>query len=118
LPQTGAEFTRSRASRKNDNASIEEKNWTHVRKIFGYLRYDSYEELAIMNGLYHNELRLYKNFFQPVMKLQNKERIGGKVKTKYDVPRIPYQGLMESGQISEESREELQRIYLSLNCGF
>ena len=47
-----------------------------MRKIFGYLRYDSYEELATMNDLYRNELRLYKNFFQPVMKLQSKERIG------------------------------------------
>jgi len=52
------------------------------------------------------------------MKLQSKERIGGKVKTKYDVPRTPYQRLMEPGQISAKSREELQRIYLSLNCGF
>jgi len=111
----GLEFTRSRASRKNDNAYIEEKNWTHVRKVFGYLRYDTYEELAIMNDLYHHELRLYKNFFQPVMKLQSKERIGGRVKRKYDVPRTPYQRLMESGQISEEAKEELQGIYLSLN---
>ena len=63
-------------------------------------------------------MRLYKNFFQPVMKLQIKERASGKVKTKYDVPTTPYQRLMEPRQISEESREELQRIYLSLNCGF
>jgi len=111
----GLEFTRSRASHKNDNAYIEEKNWTHVRKVFGYLRYDTYRELAIMNDLYHHELRLYKNFFQPVMKLQSKERIGGKVKRKYDVPSTPYQRLMESDQISEESEEELHRIYLSLN---
>jgi len=111
----GLEFTRSRANRKNDNASIEEKNWTHVRKVFGYLRYDTYEELAIMNDLYHHERRLYKNFFQPAMKLQSKERIGGRVKRKYDVPRTPYQRLMESGQISEETKEELQGIYLSLN---
>ena len=111
----GLEFTRSRASRKNDNAYIEEKNWTHVRKVFGYLRYDTYEELAIMNDLYHQELRLYKNFFQPVMKLKSKERIGGRVKRKYDVPRTPYQRLMESEQISEEAKEELQGVYLSLN---
>jgi hypothetical protein len=52
------------------------------------------------------------------MKLQGKERISGKVKTRYDVPRTPYQRLMEPGQISEEPREELQRIYLSPNCGF
>jgi hypothetical protein len=111
----GLEFTRSRASRKNDNAYIEQKNWTHVRKVFGYLRYDSFEELAIMNDLYHHELRLYKNFFQPVMKLQSKERIGGRVKRKYDVPRTPYQRLMESEQISGETKEELHGIYLSLN---
>ena len=94
---------------------IEQKNWTHVRKIFGYLRYDTYEELATMNGLYHNELRLYKNFFQPVMKLASKERIGGKVKRKYDVPETPHQRLMESAQIPEEVKEELKGIYLSLN---
>ena len=111
----GIEFTRSRATRKNDNAYIEEKNWTHVRKIFGYLRYDSYEELAIMNDLYRNELRLYKNFFQPVMKLQSKERIGGKVKRRYEVAKTPYQRLIESSQIPEGVEEELKGIYLSLN---
>lgn len=111
----GLEFTRSRPNRKNDNAYIEEKNWTHVRKVFGYLRHDTYEELAIMNDLYHHELRLYKNFFQPVMKLQSKERIGGRVKRRYDVARTPYQRLMESGQLPEEAKEELQGIYCSLN---
>jgi len=86
-----------------------------VRKIFGYLRYDSYEELAIMNDLYRNELRLYKNFFQPVMKLQSKERIGGKVKRRYEVAKTPYQRLIESSQMPEGMREELKGIYLSLN---
>ena len=59
----GIEFTGSRENRKNDNAYIEEKNWTHVRKIFGYLRYDTLIEQKIMNDLYHNELRHYQNFF-------------------------------------------------------
>jgi len=94
---------------------VEQKNWTHVRKVFGYLRYDTLEELAIMNELYHNELRLYKNFFQPVMKLSSKERVGGKVKRKYDSPQTPYQRLMGSDQIPEEIKEELKGIYLSLN---
>jgi hypothetical protein len=109
------EFTRSRPNRKNDNAYIEQKNWTHVRKVLGYLRYDTIEELMIINALYHHELRLYKNFFQPVMKLTEKVRIGGSVKRKYDIPKTPYQRLMGSEQISEEAREELERIYLSLN---
>ena len=111
----GLEFTRSRANRKNDNAYIEEKNWTHVRKVFGYLRYDTYDELTIMNALYRNELRLYKNFFQPVMKLQSKERIGGKVKRRYEAAKTPYQRLIESDQIPQETKEELKGIYLSLN---
>jgi len=111
----GVGITRSRASRKNDNAYIEEKNWTHVRKVFGYLRYDTHEKLAIMNDLYHNELRQYKHFFQPVMKLQSKERIGGKVKRRYDVAGTPYQRLIESNQMPPGVEEELRGIYLSLN---
>lgn len=109
------EFTRSRPSRKNDNAYIEQKNWTHVRKILGYLRYDSFPELNIINDLYRGDLRLYKNFFQPVMKLVSKERIGGSVKRKYDIPKTPYQRLMDSGQISEQIRKQLEMAYLSLN---
>jgi len=109
------DFTRSRPNKKNDNAYIEQKNWTHVRKVVGYLRYDTDKELALMNSLYENELRLYKNFFCPVMKLKRKERIGGKVKRKYDVPKTPYQRLIESGQISEEAKRKLQILYQSLN---
>ena len=109
------EFTRSRPSRKNDNAYIEQKNWTHVRKILGYLRYDTFAELSIINDLYRGDLRLYKNFLQPVMKLVSKERIGGSVKRKYDAPKTPYQRLMGSGQISEQTRKQLETVYLSLN---
>ena len=111
----GLEFTRSRPSRKNDNAYIEQKNWTHVRKIFGYLRHDTYKELGIMNDLYHNELRLYKNFFQPVMKLASKERVGGRIKRRYEAARTPYQRLMESHQTPEIVRQELEYVYRSLN---
>jgi len=109
------EFTRSRPNKKNDNAYIEQKNWTHVRKTVGYFRYDTDEELILMNSLYEKELRLYKNFFSPVMKLIKKERIAGKVKRRYDVPKTPYQRLIESGQISEEKKKELKIIYRSLN---
>jgi hypothetical protein len=108
------EFTRSRPNRKNDNAYIEEKNWTHVRKVVGYLRQDTLDELVIMNELYA-DLRLYKNFFQPVMKLVSKERIGGRVKRKYDLPKTPYQRLLESGQLTEKAKRELQEIHDRLN---
>jgi hypothetical protein len=109
------EFTRSRPNRKNDNAYIEQKNWTHVRKLLGYLRYDTLEELLMIKSLYHNEVRLYKNFFQPVMKLTSKERIGGKVKRRYDIPQTPYQRLMDSSQVSEKTKEQMKNLYLSLN---
>jgi hypothetical protein len=111
----GLEFTRSRPNKKNDNAYIEEKNWTHVRKVVGYLRYDTMGEAEILNDLYGEELRLYQNFFQPVMKLVSKERIGGRVRRKYDIPRTPYHRLKESKQISEQQREELECLYLNLN---
>jgi hypothetical protein len=108
-------FTRSRPSHKNDNAYIEQKNWTHVRKVLGYCRYDTVTELNLINDLYRHELRLYKNFFQPVMKLLSKERIGGKIKRKYDIPRTPFQRLIESGQIFAQREAELKSIYQSLN---
>ncbi len=109
------EFTRSRPSHKNDNAYIEEKNWTHVRKVLGYLRYDTVAEMAIIRDLYHHELRLYKNFFQPVMKLVSKERIGGKIKRKYGTPATPYQNLLQSNQVDQAAQEQLTRAYLALN---
>lgn len=107
--------TRSRPNRKNDNAYIEQKNYTHVRKPLGYLRYDTQEELSIINDLYKNELRFYKNFFQPVMKLIHKERVDGKLKRVYDTPKTPYQRLVESRQISPEKERDLKRVYSSLN---
>jgi len=79
------------------------------------LRYDTEEELSIINDLYRNELRLYKNFFQPVMKLQRKERVDGRLKRLYDVAKTPYQRLIESGQVSKEKMESLRRIYQGLN---
>lgn len=108
-------FSRSRPNKKNDNCYIEQKNWTHIKKKFGYLRYDTPEELQVINDLCENELRLYMNFFQPVMKLKEKIRVGGKIHRKYDFPKTPYQRLMESGQIAEEKKEELRTCYLSLN---
>ena len=108
-------FSRSRPNKKNDNCFVEQKNWTHVKKYVGYLRYDTKEEQEILNNLYQNELRLYKNFFQPVIKLVLKERIGGKIHRKYDVPKTPYQRVMESKEVSEEKKQELKKIYESLN---
>ena len=109
------EFTRSRANKKNDNAYVEQKNWTHVRKIFGYFRYDTPGELAIINDLYRNELRIYKNFFQPVMKLSKKVRVGAKRKRKYEPAKTPFRRLAESNQINKGTKSQLQALHQTLN---
>lgn len=111
----GLGFSRSRPNKKNDNCFVEQKNWTHVKKYVGYLRYDSLKEQNILNDLYHYELRLYKNFFQPVIKLVSKERIGGKIYRRYDTPKTPYQRVMESKEVSTKTKQELKKIYQSLN---
>jgi hypothetical protein len=108
-------FTRSRENKKNDNAYVEQKNWTHVRKILGYFRYDTLMEQTIINSLYRNELRLYKNFFQPVMKLAEKTRLGSKRHRKYEPAKTPFKRLVESGQIDEATKTELKAIYQKLN---
>jgi hypothetical protein len=108
-------FTRSRPYKKNDNAHIEQKNFTHVRKIIGYARLDTKEQQQMMNDLYRNELRLYINFFQPSQKLIKKERIGSRIKRVYDKPKTPYERVMESKDISEGVKKELTKQYETLN---
>lgn len=109
------EFTRSRPYKKNDNCFVEQKNSTHVRQIIGYLRYDTKEEMDIINDLYQNELRLYKNFLLPIMKLKEKVRNKGRIHRKYAEAKTPYQRLMESDQITKEKKAELKNIYDGLN---
>lgn len=107
-------MSRSRPYKKNDNAWVEQRNWTHVRKVVGYQRLDTTGELRVLREIYA-PLRLYKNFFQPAMKLRAKTRVGGKIHRQYDEPRTPYQRLLESGQLSAQAREELRRTYESLS---
>lgn len=111
----GIEFSRSRPYRKNDNCFVEQQNFTHVRDVVGYLRHDTPEELAIIRGLYRNELRLYKNFFQPIIHLEAKTRINGKIHKKYGPAKTPYQRLLESDGLSEAKKQALTRMYESLN---
>src|SRR3970040_217233 len=108
-------FSRSRPNKKNDNCFVEQKNWTHVKKFVGYFRYDTTKELGILNDIYRNELRVYKNFFQPVIKLILKERRGGRVHRRYDDPKTPYQRVMESKEVEDRVKKELSKIYLALN---
>lgn len=111
----GITMSRSRPYKKNDNCFVEQKNSTHVRQVVGYLRYDTSEEQTVMNSLYRNELRLYKNFFQPVMKLASKERINGKIHKKQGKAMTPFKRLLESPAVPETMRAQLQKQYESLN---
>lgn len=108
-------FTRSRPYKKNDNAHIEQKNHTHVRKIIGYLRLDTQEQLDLLNDLYRNELRLYINFFQPSQKLVEKKRVGSKIKRKYDKPQTPYQRVLSNPNIPDSDKQKLREFYETLN---
>ncbi len=83
------QFTRGRPYKKDDNAHIEQKNWTHVRKLVGYLRYDTPAAVAALNALYRHELRLLQNLFLPSVKLVRKERVGARLHRRYDAPRTP-----------------------------
>lgn len=107
-------FTRARKYRKNDNCYVEQKNYSVVRKYVGYYRYDTEEELKALKELYKH-LRLYINFFQPVMKLKEKVRVGSKVIKKYDTPRTPYQRVLESKHVPENKKEVLKAQYKQLN---
>jgi len=107
-------FTRSRPYRKNDNCFVEQKNYSIVRSAVGYYRYDSEQELELLTTLY-SSLRLFTNFFQPVMKLQHKTRSASKVKKTYDAPQTPYVRLLFHSAVSPEAKARLQRIYRTLN---
>jgi len=107
-------FTRARSSRKNDNCFIEQKNYSVVRRAVGYMRHDSPEEVAILNELYA-VLRLYSNFFQPVMKLLEKTRIGSKVRKMYDKAQSPYKRACLSPDVTAEDKKHLRTQYLALN---
>jgi hypothetical protein len=116
--ESSLDFSRSRPYKKNDDCLVEQKNYTHVRRMVGYLRYDTFEELNMLNDLYRNELRLYKNFFQPVIKLILKERAGGRIHRTYDKPRTPFLRLLESPEIPESRKQELRSVYQSLNPAY
>ncbi len=112
--EEGITFTRSRPYKKNDNAHVEQKNWSVVRRVVGYDRYTSKAALEQLARVY-GSLRLYVNFFQPVMKLKHKTREGARVRKVYDEARTPYQRLLQSGALSSEQQERLEALYRSLS---
>jgi hypothetical protein len=107
-------FTRSRPYRKNDQAHVEQKNWSVVRHTVGYDRWETQQELALLESIY-DDLRLYINFFQPSFKLIAKERIGNQTRKRYDSAKTPYQRVLERQDISLEAKARLMNLYLQLN---
>ena len=107
-------FTRSRPYQKNDQAHVEQKNWSVVRHTVGYDRWETEQELALLESIY-DDLRLYINFFQPSLKLIAKERIGNKTIKRYDTAKTPYQRVLERQDISIEAKARLAYLYVQLN---
>jgi len=107
-------FTRCRPYKKNDQAYVEQKNWTAVRQNVGYDRYEGQAACAALNALYE-PLRLYINFFQPVMVLLRKERDGAKVKKFYDEAKTPYQRILDLPDVAEDVKARLRTQYATLN---
>jgi len=109
------QFTRSRPYHNEDNAHIEQKNWTHVRQWLGYERFDNPQVVPLLNDLYRQEWRLFHNFFCPSVKLLAKERIGSKTYKRYDSPKTPYQRTLESPLVSPQTKQSLTKQLESLN---
>lgn len=109
------DFVRRRPYKKNDNAHVEQKNFTHVRELFGYERFDCQDFIPLMNEIYQAYWNPLWNYFTPLMKLKSKERIGSKVIKKYDDPKTPYQRLLESPGLTSQQKRLLIQTFRAKN---
>lgn len=109
------QFTRSRAYHKDDNAHVEQKNWTHVRQWLGYQRLDNSLTVPLLNDLYRREWRTFHNFFCPSVKLLEKQRLGSKTIKRYDSPKTPYQRVLESPHIPQKTKNAMTKYLETLN---
>jgi hypothetical protein len=108
-------FTRARPYHKNDNAHVEQKNWSHVRQLLGYDRLDNPVLVERINSLYRDLWCLLQNHFCPTLKLIEKKRINSKYYKTYDTPKTPYQRLRDDKHVSEKSKKALQKQHQSLD---
>ena len=107
-------FTRSRPYKKNDQAHVEQKNWSVVRHTIGYDRLETHDELLLLNAIY-DDLRLYINFFQPVLKLVGKDQVDGKTIKKYDQAATPFRRAIDSELVSLDTKASLTNLFIHLN---
>lgn len=108
-------WTRSRPYKKNDQAHVEQKNFTHVRQLLGYGRYDRIELVEKVNDLYENAWLPLRNYFTPTMKLVGKTRVGSKVKKDYDQAKTPCDRLLSCDKVSDETKSKLRETRASLD---
>ena len=94
---------------------MEQKNWTHVRQLLGYDRFDNPDLVPFINDLYMNEWSLFNNYFCPTLKLKEKQRVNSKYTKKYEPPQTPYQRLLDSDDVSIDAKRILGSVYNSLN---
>ena len=111
----GIQLTRGRPYKKDDNAHVEQKNWTHVRKLIGYDRYDTQAAVDAMNDLYRNEWRLFCNLYLPSVKLAQKIRVGSKIKRIYSKAQTPLDRLLDSDKGDRAKLEALRKLRETLN---
>jgi hypothetical protein len=104
------QLTRGRPYKKDDNAHIEQKNWTHVRKLLGWDRYDSAAAIEARNDLYRQELRWLLNLYLPSVKLVKKTRMGSKLRRVYDAPQTPLERVARSGYGEASRLAELAKL--------
>jgi hypothetical protein len=109
------QLTRGRPYKKDDNAHIEQKNWTHVRKLLGGERYDTQNAIEAMNDLYRHELRLWLNLYLPSVKLVKKVRVGSKLRRVYDAPKTPLERVVASKQGNATQLSILKELRRSLD---
>jgi hypothetical protein len=107
-------MTRSRPYHKNDNAEVEQKNYTHVRQLFGYQRI-SIDLQKLMNEIYEDYWNPLHNFFLPQMKLKEKERFGAKITKRYSFPMTPFQRLKLAPNLTEAQLVAIEVRYKTLN---
>jgi|SRR5581483_11016936 hypothetical protein len=113
-PKRKVKFTRSRAYRKNDNAHVEQKNWTEVRQLFGYERFEHETLVPLMNRVYET-WNLLRNHFHPTFKLKSKEKHGSRYRRHYETPQTPYQRLILRRELTPQARHALKVQHQQLN---
>ena len=108
-------MTRSRPFKKDDNAHVEQKNWTHIRQCFGYERHDNPEVVEPMNTLVKGAYGQLLNYFHASLKLDRKERTAGKTRRIYDEAQTPLARVLASNEVSAATKERLRRHKAGLN---